>query len=315
MVPPLDPGDSEALSPDEAFSVLGNETRVRMLQILGEAEGPLSFTELRDRVGIRQGAQFNYHLDKLVGHFVAKTDDGYALRQAGRRVVEAVLSGAITDDPMVERTAVEAWSCPYCGAPTEVAFREERVERYCTGCPGLYDESALRAVPDVEGEYGNLGVLELPPAGVQGRSAEEILWTAFTWSYAEWLVAANDVCPRCAAQVDRSVTVCERHDADGGICERCGRRQAVSFHVECENCHFAQRSILSMHLAASTELQAFLTSHGVDLLADPWDWGWEYEEEVVSTDPFEGRFTFTVDGDSITLTIDATLDVIDAERR
>ena len=294
--------------------MLGNETRVRMLQTLGDAEGPLSFTELRDRVGIRQGAQFNYHLDKLVGHFVAKTDDGYALRQAGRRVVEAVLSGAITDDPTVERTEVAAWPCPYCGAPTEVAFREERVERYCTECPGLYDESATRALPDVEGEYGNLGILDLPPAGVQGRSAEEILGTAFTWSYAEWLVAANDVCPRCSATVDRSVTVCERHDTDASICDRCGRRQAVAFRVECKNCNFERVSIVSMHLAASTELLAFLTARGVDPLADPWAWGWEYGEEISSTDPFAGRFTFTVDGDSITLTVDDELAVVDAER-
>jgi DNA-binding transcriptional ArsR family regulator len=308
-----DSTETTALSPDEAFSVLGNETRVRMLQTLGEADGPLSFTDLRDRVGIRQGAQFNYHLDKLVGHFVAKTDDGYALRQAGRRVVEAVLSGAITDDPTVERTVVDAWPCPYCGAPTEVSFREERVERYCTECPGLYGESATRAAPAVEGEYGNLGILDLPPAGVQGRRAEEILGTAVTWSYAEWLVAANDVCPRCAAPVDRSVTVCEPHDTDAPICRRCGRRQAVGFRVECENCNFERGSIVSMHLAASTELLAFLTARGVDPLADPWDWGWEYDEEVVSTDPFVGRFTFTVDGDSITLTVDDDLDVVDAE--
>jgi DNA-binding transcriptional ArsR family regulator len=314
VAPASDPADSTALSPDEAFSVLGNETRVRMLQTLGEAAGPLSFTELRDRVGIRQGAQFNYHLDKLVGHFVAKTDDGYALRQAGRRVVEAVLSGAITDDPTVERTEVEAWPCPYCGAPSEVAFREERVERYCTDCPGLYDAAAARMRPDFEGEYGDLGALELPPAGVQGRSAEEILWAAFTWSYAEWLVAANDVCPRCSATVDRSVTVCECHDTDASICDRCGRRQAVAFRVECENCNFSRGSIVSMHLAASTELLAFLTARGVAPLSDPWDWGWEYDEEIRSTDPFAGRFTFTVDGDSITLTVDDDLDVIDAER-
>jgi hypothetical protein len=314
MSPASDPAESTGLSPDEAFSVLGNETRVRILQTLGEASGSLSFTELRDRVGIRQGAQFNYHLDKLVGHFVRKGEDGYALRQAGRRVVEAVLSGAITEDPAVERTEVGAWPCPYCGAPTEVAFREERVERYCTECPGLYDESATRSRPAVERRYGDLGALTLPPAGVQDRSAAELLGAALTWSYAEWLVAAKDVCPRCSATVDRSVTVCEGHDDGEPFCDRCGRRQAVAFRVECENCNFEQGSIVSMHLAASTELLAFLTARSVDPLVDPWNWGWEYEEEVVSTDPFEGRFTFTVDSDSITLTADDDLDVIGAER-
>jgi ssDNA-binding Zn-finger/Zn-ribbon topoisomerase 1 len=304
-----DPTEPPALSPDEAFSMLGNETRVRILQELGEAGEPLSFTDLRTRVGIDQGAQFNYHLDKLVAHFVRKGEDGYSLRQAGRRVVEAVLSGAITEDPTVERTEVTGWPCPYCGAPTEMAFREERVERYCTECPGLYSTSK-----SARGEYGDLGLLTLPPAGVQDRSPEEVLGAALTWSYAEWLVAANDVCPRCSARVDRSVSVCESHEDGEPICGRCGRRQAVSFRVACENCTYELGSILSLHLAASVELLAFTTAHGVNPLADPWDWGWAYDEEVVSTDPFAGRFTFTVDDDSLTLTVDETLAVVAAER-
>lgn len=39
----------------------------------------------------------------------------------------------------------------------------------------------------------------------------------------------------------------------------------------------------------------------------------DHEEEVLSTNPFEGRFTFTVDGDRITLTVDEELDVLNVE--
>lgn len=80
-----DEEESATLSPGEAFGILGNATRVDILRTLAEAGlgETLSFTALRDRVGIRQGAQFNYHLDKLVGHYVTKTNDGYALRPAG----------------------------------------------------------------------------------------------------------------------------------------------------------------------------------------------------------------------------------------
>jgi len=305
--------DGSTPSPDEAFAVLGNETRVQILQALGDADGSLSFTQLRERVGIRQGAQFNYHLDKLVGHFVSKGDEGYALRQPGRRVVEAVLSGAMTDNPVIERTEIEEWPCPYCGATTEVVYQQERVERYCTECSGLYGESATRANPRIPGGYGDLGVLKLPPAGVQGRNAAEVLATAFTWAYAELLVAANGVCPRCSAKVDHEVTVCESHDGNDGPCDRCGRRQAVSFRTACSNCPFEHGSVVSVHLAARTELLAFVTARGYNPLADPWNWGWEYEEEILSTDPFEGRFTFAVDGDRISLTVDEELAVISVE--
>jgi hypothetical protein len=119
----FDTGETATLSPDEAFALLGNETRLAILRTLAAAGGPLSFTDLRNRVGIRQGGQFNYHFDKVVGHFVDKREDGYVLRQTGKRVVEAVLSGTLTEPPVLGPTVVEGWPCPYCGAPCEVRYR------------------------------------------------------------------------------------------------------------------------------------------------------------------------------------------------
>ncbi len=41
----------------------------------------------------------------------------------------------------------------------------------------------------------------------------------------------------------------------------------------------------------------------------------DYDETVVSTDPFEGRFRFSLDGESITLTVDDDLEVTDTRRQ
>lgn len=151
------------LAPDEAFAVLGNETHLQILQTLGEADSLLSFSALRDRVEMRDRGQFNYHLDKLAGHFVRKTANGYTLRQAVTRVVEAILTGAVTDAPVLEPTQIDE-SCPHCGAPVEVYFREEFVGLRCTECAGTYPQSFLtsesireRARPV---EHGFLGELE-----------------------------------------------------------------------------------------------------------------------------------------------------------
>jgi DNA-binding transcriptional ArsR family regulator len=304
-----DSSNHAVLSPDEAFALLGNETRIRILRTLAEAEATLSFTELRNQVGIRQGEQFNYHLDKLVGFFVRKTPAGYALSQTGHRVIEAVLSGVVTEDPVLELTRVDGWSCPYCGGGVEVKYRQERVERYCTECDGFLGEAA-----DLD-DRGSLGFLYLPPAGVQGRTASEVLDAAFTWAYAEWLVAARGVCPRCSAPVDHSLSVCENHDPGDSFCNRCGERHAARFRASCTNCVFRLGSIMSMYLAASTELLAFVANHGINPLSDPWDWGWEYDEEIRSTEPFEADFTFEIDGDSITLTVDENLTVVDVTGR
>lgn len=63
-----------------------------------------SVSELRERVGMGDSGQFNYHLGQVEGHSVRTFDDGYVLRKAGRRVVEAVLSGAVTDAVVIEPT-------------------------------------------------------------------------------------------------------------------------------------------------------------------------------------------------------------------
>ncbi|NIS32576.1 MAG: hypothetical protein GWN07_19275, partial [Actinobacteria bacterium] len=75
-----------------------------------------------------------------------KTDDGYLLRQAGRRIVEAVLSGTLTEAGTFVDAATDV-PCPFCGAPIEIRYREELVAMYCTECPGAYGESARRTRP------------------------------------------------------------------------------------------------------------------------------------------------------------------------
>lgn len=57
--------DSTTLSAEEAFARLGDETRLDVLQTLGTADEPLSFSELRDRVGYETAGNFSYHLDQL----------------------------------------------------------------------------------------------------------------------------------------------------------------------------------------------------------------------------------------------------------
>lgn len=86
----------EHAEPEAVFTLVSDENRIDILRALWGSDEPLAFSDLQDATDIRDSGQFNYHLDKLTGHFVRKTDDEYVLRQAGNRVVEAVLSGAMT---------------------------------------------------------------------------------------------------------------------------------------------------------------------------------------------------------------------------
>jgi hypothetical protein len=310
-----DGGEPEraVLSPGEAFAALGSEVRLEVLQALGSADGSLSYAELYERVEYADPSNFSYHLNRLVGHFVRKTDDRYDLYDAGRRVVEAVVSGAVSDDTVVEPTEAEK-DCPFCGAPVEVGFQHGRVEQSCTECAGLvrFAGSGGRRFT----EYGSLGFFLLPPAGVSDRSPQEMLEAAWTWRHADFLTNSAGVCSRCSGKLETSVDACENHDASAGVCEACERRYALRFDLYCPNCNYSPKSIAPGVLLSNTELLAFLTARGInpfdpDSLNRTSQAIAQYDEEIVSMSPFEARLTFTVDGDCITLTLDDKLSVVD----
>lgn len=315
MAAASDSGGS-TLQPDDAFSVLGNETRMEIIQTLGDSDEPLSFSELRDRVGVSDSGQFNYHLDKLVGHFIEDTDDGYGLRRAGERVIEAVVSGAVTEAPVIEPTQVD-WPCPLCGATVEMSFQQEWVALSCTECQGMYSGSiaADESAPEQQIEHGYLGGLDLPPAAIQGRNPTQVLQAALTWASIERLAASSGMCPRCSASLESDLTVCEDHDPGDGVCETCNFKHQVKHEATCPNCPFRTVGPLPIALEADADVLQFVTAHGFNPVTPSEDeWGamvQSWEEEVHSLDPVEVSVTWTLNGDSLSVTVDEDLQVVD----
>lgn len=315
-------GNETPLSSGDAFAAIGHETRVEILEALARtdrANRPLSFSELRDRVGDVDSSRFNYHLDTLAGHFLERSEAGYDFRSAGERVAEAILSGAVSEDAEIERTEIDQ-ACQYCGAPIELEYREERLWTYCTECAGTYgssnpQESGETDVPD---EYGFLGLLNLPSAGIRDRTPSEIHSAALSWQQAEQLLSADGTCPRCSAPMDEWLTLCENHDADGPRCGDCGNRYAAQHSASCTNCVHSHRVLFGAALLDSTSLQAFLTEHGLNLVSPDYDRYasivMNYKETIHEADPFEAEFRFTAEGDAITLHVDDALDVVSVTR-
>lgn len=313
-----DEAKAAMLSADDAFAALGNEARIEVLKQLGDADGPLSFTELRDRVGMRDPGQFNYHLGELKGHFVRNTEDGYELRKTGRRVVEAVLSGTVTDAPGLEPTRLDA-PCPYCGADIEISYHEERLLTRCTDCAGSFVGSESSARTFGMSPYGTIALFYLPPAGLRSRTPREILDTAFKWTHLEFLTLAAGICPRCSGTVEHSVTVCGEHEtAENEICEHCNARFAADVTIDCSNCPRYHRGPPSVFLVSKTEVASFLTDHGINPTNPTWERAPPAvvnHEELVETDPFEIELVFTVNGDELRLIVDEELSVVDSTRR
>jgi hypothetical protein len=104
---------SESRDSTDALEVLGNETRMAILRELAEADGALAYTELKDRVGVRDSGKFNYHLTRLCEYFVRETGDGYELGHAGSRVIAATESATGPVAGPAESDGSDV--CPVCG--------------------------------------------------------------------------------------------------------------------------------------------------------------------------------------------------------
>ena len=172
----------------DAFELLAEETRADVLRALAahQRDHPrdptLSFSELRERAGVADSGNFNYHLGKLDGRFVQKPDDGYALTPRGVRLAALAVAGF--EDPDFGDPEPVGADCPACGEPLAVAYDEGMVAVAC-GSDHVFPRSFMRP-PGADREPDDLARV----ASLLGRQTAE-------------RVAAG-VCPVCDGRVEVS---------------------------------------------------------------------------------------------------------------
>ncbi|MFB6361234.1 MAG: winged helix-turn-helix domain-containing protein [Halobacteriales archaeon] len=312
-------GDGSGFDPERVFELLGNETRVEILQRLWEAYDPfaesngLAFSDLFDRVGISDSGQFNYHLDKLRSLYVEQIDDRYRLTPIGLRLVQSVIAGA-GQSVDYQPTQVDA-DCRICGSPIRIAYDGIRVYFVCSSCDGVFDHEDY---PD-----GTLWGMSLPAAGVANRSPEEIFSVVSFLHWPKKAYLTGKVCPVCSGVLKQSIDICEEHDSEGeGPCEECGYTDPIKVNWLCSVCKYHGMGTPSGYLHNHPAVIAFRYEHDIH-------WGYPYttsafeatqrEEsvrreiefglELVRREPIEMRATIRYDGDAIALTLDEELSV------
>jgi predicted RNA-binding Zn-ribbon protein involved in translation (DUF1610 family) len=276
--------DETGPAPDRAFWLLSDETRIAILRALWAAdEKPVSFTDLRERVGNPNSGQFNYHLDKLQDHFVSKTDDGYEISQAGREVVRAVHAGSITDQPQLDPAPING-DCVECGASLVVRYNQYGIIE-CLEC----GETVMWN--------------EFPPAGLAERTSTEFAAAFDEWIRSRFHLAMDGICPNCATAMTTTINT----GTDGDI----------STTHQCENCKYQARAPLFGHIIRHPAVISFYYDRGIDIIsATYWelqDYAREFEEVVVTEDPWTARVIIEADGDQLTLTLDDQLIVVDVD--
>jgi len=308
-------------SASDAFSILGNETRLAILVALWDelepfAEDPtkywvgsaIPFSELRRRVGVRDPGQFHYHIDKLVGRFVRKTDDGFELNTAGKQVVRTVIATVGFDEQSTEPTEIDD-PCPFCGAPTVVSYHNFRLHQFCTECEGAFSFD--------EHTKGLIVSWKSFPALLSHGTAEGMYYASLREAAHKYALRYEGVCARCSGPITRSPHICEAHENhDGPSCPNSSRRFEFAGRFVCDlykegNICSVLKAVLVPHHRVIVE---FLVPHGVlpevpYLTEVP---SLETEVSVISMDPKRVRVTLGVEDDELDLLVDEDINVVEA---
>jgi len=280
----------QSLRPAEAFALVGNETRVTILEALWHTEEqPAQFSTLYEMVETQNSSQFNYHLNQLTGHFIRKTEDGYELRTAGESVVQAVIEGSLTAHPSLD-TFETGDDCTQCGEPLVASYTDEKLAIDCPECNRAHGEFSF------------------PPGGLLNRERDEIL-AAFNQRVRHLHCLAKDgVCPACSGQMETAIV------REGDCCLDAGLRAEHT----CKQCQQSLCSTIGLALLDQSPVVAFYRDHGIDIGTTPyWLLDWCVSDDyttVLSRDPWRIEVSISLDDETLTVTLDGDLGVVDTTR-
>lgn len=274
--------------PADAFALVGDETRLAILEALWRLAGPASFSEIREEVGTHDSAQFNYHLGKLRGQFVRKTEAGYELRTAGKKVVQAIFAGSFTRHPARDIRITDP--CVRCGHELSARYEDEMLRLACPACGHGH------------GEY------PFPPGGLQDRTDQEIL-EAFDQRVRHLHCLAKDgVCPACNGRMETSIQ-------RGETC--CLGAQIHAVHT-CHQCAEELCSTVGMGLLDQSPIVSFYADHGINLSETPyWQLSWCVDDTALSVrseDPWHIAVEVTVGDETLTAIADGDLTITEIRR-
>ena len=177
----MDGGDS---SHEEVYRALTDETRIQILLVLAErydeawSSGWLTFSELRERVGVEDTSRFSYHLNELQEEFVVKDEGRYRPRVAALEIASAIRAGTYDGESVAVDRQQTGYDCPHCEQTLVASYRDHSLY---VGCP---DHGAAVALPT-------------PPRALSDRTLAEVIDLSLRKHASEVRLLRQGVCPRC----------------------------------------------------------------------------------------------------------------------
>ena len=277
--------------PTSTFSLLGNETRLRIVLELGDASEPgafdvLGFSELQTQVGVRDNGNFNYHLRRLTGTFVERTEEGYRLALAGAYVYRALRTGPLVGSPDRDRLETDV-PCPACGVSQEV---EVDGGRGLLGCPDC---------GTVNYRY------PLPAGGLEREGGPALARALRERTVSDASAMLRGFCPYCSGPVDADVGPDVEVFPGSGEDDR---PDEFGVSLACEHCRWFVRVNAAGMLDSHPRVSAFLLDHGIDSYhQDPWREA-AFTTDVRSEEPWSVHVHVAAGSETLSLEFDERLD-------
>lgn len=296
----------------EAFKILGNETRLAILLAFWEEVDPdqppveqsaLSFSELRDRVGVADSGQFNYHLDKLTGVFLEQDGEKYRPTSPSG-ILAPLMTNPLKDVESFDNVPIDA-ECGRCGSSTVIDYTDHRLIERCRNCAGSLETNQAPA--------GSIASYHIWPGPLENLSPREFHRHASTRFRLQLESVVEGICPKCAGTVTPNLHVCDNHIAtEEAVCEHCGFSDEISWLFVCDVCKYTHWHDRWNPIIVDNVVQRFFDEHGLDLHS-LFDTGKRVpiysaikNVELVSSDPPEVVVTVELDGDRLEVTLDET---------
>ncbi len=305
----------------KTFDVLGNKTRLAILLALWDAYDPhgtddaVRFTELRDQIGIRQGAQFNYHLTKLMDHFVTKDDSGYRLTPIGRKFVQTIIADTM-DESNLEPTEI-AVPCHICDGTTAIAYQGGYLYHLCLQCDG-------RLGPGSVFDEGRLFIEPFPSSALSTRPPRELFTDGVITLLLIKVMKLVGLCPRCSGEIEASVHLCrDHHPGEMSVCQACGVREEVRVRWGCSVCKYRGGTSPAEAIITHPTVVSFYHDHGIDINYKFRDFEtarrlrelmMSHEQVIVQDDPLQVEVTVKIADEVMTLMVDEELTVREVTR-